>query len=136
RPADSEDRAVDKRLADFPALSMSTAELVARYPRAKKVAEAKGISFEGKSPEQMRAELSGVIEPFQLPRQVGAELVAARLIRASASRRQLQEQLVDFWFNHFNVSADKGAVRWMVSPYEREAIPQNLFGSLPALLGA
>jgi uncharacterized protein (DUF1800 family) len=136
RPADIDDAAVEKRLADFPSLSMSTAELVARYPRAKKVAEAKGISMEGKSPEAVRAELLRVVEPFQLPRQVGAELVAARLIRATESRRQLQEQLVDFWFNHFNVSADKGAVRWMVSPYEREAIRPHLFGSFRALLGA
>ena len=105
-PEDIDDSKVEKRLADFPSLSMTTAELVAHYPRAKKVAEAKGISLEGKRPEALRAELAGVVEPFQLPRQVGAELIAARLIRASESRRQLQEQLVDFWFNHFNVSAD------------------------------
>jgi uncharacterized protein (DUF1800 family) len=135
-PEDIDDSETERRLADFPSLSMSTAELVAHYPRAKKVAEAKGISLDGKSLEEMRAELAGVIEPFQLPRQVGAELIAARLIRATASRRQLQETLVDFWFNHFNVSADKGAVRWMVSPYEREAIRQHLFGSFRELLGA
>jgi hypothetical protein len=99
RPGDIDDAAVEKRLADFPSLSMTTAELVAHYPRAKKVAEAKGIQLEGKPPEALRAGLAGVVEPFQLPRQVGAELVAARLIRASASRRQLQETLVDFWFN-------------------------------------
>jgi len=136
RPARIDDAEVEKRLADFPSLSMSTAELVAYYPRAKKVAEAKGIRLEGKSPEAMRAELAGVVEPFQLPRQVGAELVAARLIRATVSRRQFQETLVDFWFNHFNVSADKGAVRWMVSPYEREAIRAHLFGTFRELLGA
>jgi uncharacterized protein (DUF1800 family) len=136
RPADIDDTEVEKRLADFPSLSMSTAELVASYPRAQKVAEAKGIQLEGKSPETLRAELAGVVEPFHLPRQVGAELVAARLIRATASRRQLQEQLVDFWFNHFNVSADKDAVRWMVSSYEREAIRPHLFGTFRELLGA
>jgi uncharacterized protein (DUF1800 family) len=136
RPGDIDDAEVEKRLADFPSLSMTTAELVAHYPRAKKVAEAKRIQLEGKSPEALRAELAGVVEPFQLPRQVGAELVAARLIRATASRRQFQETLVDFWFNHFNVSADKGAVRWMVSPYEREAIRSHLFGSFRELLGA
>ena len=136
RPEDIDDATVEKRLADFPSLAMSTRELVAHYPRVKKVAEAKGISLEGKSPEALRAELAGVVEPFQLPRQVGAELIAARLIRATESRRQLQEQLVDFWFNHFNVSADKGAVRWMVSPYEREAIRPKIFGSFRNLLGA
>ena len=136
RPGDIDDAAVDRRLADFPSLAMSTRELVAHYPRAKKVAGAKGISLEGKTPEALQAELAGVVAPFHLPRQVGAELVAARLIRAAESRRQLQETLVDFWFNHFNVSADKGAVRWMVSPYEREAIRPNVFRSFRALLGA
>jgi len=136
RPADIDDRAIERRLADFPSLAMSTRELVARYPRAKKVAEAKGISLEGKSPEALRSELAEVVNPFHLPRQVGAELVAARLIRATESRRQFQEQLVDFWFNHFNVSADKGPVRWMVSPYEREAIRPHLFGTFRELLGA
>ena len=136
RPGDIDDRAVERRLADFPSLAMSTRELVASYPRAKKVAEAKGISLEGKRPEALRAELAEVVGAFHLPRQVGAELVAARLIRATESRRQLQEALVDFWFNHFNVSADKGAVRWMVSPYEREAIRPHLFGSFRELLGA
>ena len=136
RPADIDDSAVEKRLADFASLGMSTQELIASYPRAKKVAQAKGVILDGKSPEAVRAQLAGVVNPFQLPRQVGAELVAARLIRASASRRQLQEVLVDFWFNHFNVSADKGAVRWMVSPYEREAIRPHLFGSFRELLGA
>jgi len=136
RPGDIDDGEVEKRLADFPSLGMSTRELVARYPRARKVAEAKGISLEGRSPEALRAELAGVVDPFHLPRQVGAELIAARLIRAAGSRRQLQEVLVDFWFNHFNVSADKGAVRWMVSPFEREAIRPHLFGTFRELLGA
>ncbi|HTS81775.1 MAG TPA: DUF1800 domain-containing protein [Myxococcaceae bacterium] len=136
RPADIDDSRVDRHLADFPSLRMSTAELVAEYPRARKVAAAKGVSIEGKTPEALRAELAGVVDPFHLPRQVGAELIAARLIRATESRRQLQETLVDFWFNHFNVSADKGAVRWMVSPYEREAIRPHLFGSFRDLLGA
>src|SRR5689334_11621632 len=67
RPADIDDTEVEKRLADFPSLSMSTADLVASYPRAKKVAEAKGIQLEGKSPETLRAELAGVVEPFHLP---------------------------------------------------------------------
>src|SRR6185436_8398807 len=31
------------------------------------------------------------------------ELYAAKLVRAAHSRNQLQEVLVDFWFNHFNV---------------------------------
>jgi len=136
RPEDIDDGAVDRRLADFPSLRMSTPELLTHYPRARQVAEARGVSLQAKSPEALRTEQAGAVNPFQLPRQVGAELVAARLIRATDSRRQLQEQLVDFWFNHFNVSADKGPVRWMVSAYEHEAIRPHLFGSFRTLLGA
>jgi uncharacterized protein (DUF1800 family) len=35
---------------------------------------------------------------------------------------------VDFWFNHFNVYAQKGAVRWMTPAYEREAIRPHALG--------
>jgi uncharacterized protein (DUF1800 family) len=125
-PAELDDTAVDRQLAVFPSLTLSTAELIARYPRPKKAAEATDAA----------AEATERLNVFRLPRQVGAELVAARLIRATESRRQLEETLVDFWFNHFNVSADKGAVRWMVSPYEREAIRPHLFGNFRDLLGA
>ena len=36
--------------------------------------------------------------------------------------------MVDFWFNHFNVYAQKGAVRWMLPAYEREAIRPHALG--------
>jgi uncharacterized protein (DUF1800 family) len=53
---------------------------------------------------------------------------AARITRAVASDRQLEEVMVDFWFNHFNVYAQKGAVRWMLPAYEREAIRPHALG--------
>ena len=62
------------------------------------------------------------------PPRIAAELAAARLERAVWSERQLEEVLVDFWFNHFNVFAGKDAVRWMVSAYEREAIRPHALG--------
>ena len=46
------------------------------------------------------------------PQQVVAyDLTEGKLYRAILSNRQLQEQLVDFWYNHFNVFLDKGADR-------------------------
>src|SRR6266852_1836650 len=70
------------------------------------------------------------------PMQITVELVGAKLVRATQSQRQLQEVLVNFWFNHFNVSADKGLVRWMASSYERDAIRPFIFGYFRTLLGA
>ncbi len=43
--------------------------------------------------------------------QVLGEMSEQKLLRAVYSERQLEEVLVDFWFNHFNVFAGKGQTR-------------------------
>jgi uncharacterized protein (DUF1800 family) len=53
---------------------------------------------------------------------------AALVTRAIVSDAQLEERLAAFWFNHFNVFSQKGAVRWMVPAYEREAIRPHVLG--------
>jgi uncharacterized protein (DUF1800 family) len=68
------------------------------------------------------------------PRQVLNELTEAKLLRATLSERQLEEVLVDFWFNHFNVYAPKGPVKFMVAEYEREAIRKHAWGRFEDLL--
>jgi uncharacterized protein (DUF1800 family) len=60
----------------------------------------------------------------------------ARLLRAVESPRQLEEVLVDFWYNHFNVFAGKGLDRALVASYERDAIRPYVLGSFRELLGA
>jgi uncharacterized protein (DUF1800 family) len=60
----------------------------------------------------------------------------ARLLRAVESPRQLEEVMVDFWYNHFNVFAGKGIDRALVTSYERDAIRPYALGSFRALLGA
>jgi uncharacterized protein (DUF1800 family) len=44
--------------------------------------------------------------------------------------------LVDFWFNHFNVFAGKGADRVYLTEYERDVIRPHVFGAFRDLLGA
>jgi uncharacterized protein (DUF1800 family) len=132
-PATLDDGAVDAKLAHFRSLQMSTAERLATYQPEAKLAKERGMD---PADPETRAKLLEALPMSALPRQMGAELVAARLIRATESRRQLQEVLLDFWFNHFNVAAQKGAVRWMVASYEQDALRPHLFGSFRALLGA
>ncbi|MBA5607945.1 DUF1800 domain-containing protein [Duganella sp. FT3S] len=60
----------------------------------------------------------------------------ARLARAVDSPRQLEEVMVDFWFNHFNVFEGKGLDRALVASYERDAIRPYALGSFRDLLGA
>ena len=70
------------------------------------------------------------------PQRIVAELSMAKIDRAVFSERQLDEQMVDFWFNHFNVFAGKGADRWMLTSYERDAIRPHAMGKFRDLLAA
>lgn len=62
------------------------------------------------------------------------DLASARILRAVYSERQLQEEMVDFWFNHFNIYFNKGAERYLVTGYEREVIRPHVFGKFYDLL--
>ncbi len=73
---------------------------------------------------------------LQLPQRITAELQASRILRAVYSERQLQEVLVDFWTNHFNVFAGKGADRWLLTAYDRDTIRPNTMGKFHDLLVA
>jgi uncharacterized protein (DUF1800 family) len=75
-------------------------------------------------------------DPINRERQVFAELAEAKLLRAVYGDRQLEEVLVDFWFNHFNVFARKGRTGIYTGEYEREAIRPHVLGRFRDLLGA
>src|SRR6266545_4633099 len=73
---------------------------------------------------------------LQLPQRITGELQASRILRAVYSERQLQEVMVDFWTNHFNVFAGKGADRWLLVSYDRDTIRPNAMGKFSDLLQA
>jgi uncharacterized protein (DUF1800 family) len=75
-------------------------------------------------------------EQMQAPQRVIAELAMAKMDRAVYSEKQLYEQMVDFWFNHFNVFAGKGADRWLLTSYERDTIRPHAMGKFRDLLEA
>ena len=77
-----------------------------------------------------------VSEAQRKARQVVADVEQAKLLRAVYSERQLEEVLVDFWFNHFNVFAGKGATRNYITEYERDAIRPYVLGQFRDMLGA
>jgi uncharacterized protein (DUF1800 family) len=64
------------------------------------------------------------------------QAMQARILRATMSRRQLQEVMVDFWFNHFNVFAEKGLDHLWIGAYEDQAIRPNALGKFRDLLVA
>jgi len=65
-----------------------------------------------------------------------SEAAAARLRRAIESPRQLEELMVDFWFNHFNISNDKGLDHIWVGAYEQQAIRPYVLGHFQELVEA
>ncbi|MFN2455931.1 MAG: DUF1800 domain-containing protein [Pyrinomonadaceae bacterium] len=71
---------------------------------------------------------------LQNPQRIVGELQAARILRAVYSERQLQESLVDFWTNHFNVFAGKGLDRWFLTSYDRDTIRPHALGKFQDLL--
>lgn len=73
---------------------------------------------------------------LQQPQRIMAELQASRILRAVYSERQLNEVMVDFWTNHFNIFAGKGADRWLLPSYDRDTIRPNAMGKFGELLEA
>ncbi len=69
-------------------------------------------------------------------RQVVFESTQAKLLRALNSPRQLQEVMTEFWFNHFNIYADKGLDSIWIGSYEDNAIRPHALGRFRDLLEA
>jgi uncharacterized protein (DUF1800 family) len=120
-PAGIPDHAADQAVGRHPALGIETAGLVRAYPTGKVARER---AAPGGPPEERR------------PHHVVAEMKSAKVMRAVLTERQLQEAMVDFWFNHFNVYAQKDAIRWMLPAYEREAIRPHALGRFRDLVVA
>ena len=119
-PETIDDSDLEKRLEVLPTQRLASAELYQFYPPPQ-VAEQRATE---KNPPPV----------FGRPPQIIGELVQQKLVRAVSSNRQLQEVLADFWYNHFNVFAQKEADQWLVTSYEREAIRPHALGKFGDLL--
>ncbi|MFZ0799410.1 MAG: DUF1800 domain-containing protein [Terriglobales bacterium] len=87
--------------------------------------------------EGMSAQQKETVMALNNPGQVVVnELMQAKLLRAIYSERQLDEVMTDFWFNHFNVFINKGADRYLLTSYERDAIRPHVLGKFEDLLVA
>ena len=113
------DNAVEEKVAGLKTLRMSSREL-----------------YESYLPANVLKERGMTMNPMNAPRMVIFELQQARLLRAVESERQLYELMVDFWSNHFNVFAGKGADRWLMTAYDRDAIRPHALGKFRDLLRA
>lgn len=92
--------------------------------------------------EVSQAQKLGLAQPqvaqvrLRFQQRVINQIRRARLIRALHSPRQLEEVMVDFWFNHFNVFGLQGLSRIWIGSYEEHAIRPHVWGKFRTLLGA
>jgi len=143
--------ATDERLAAFGTLTMSTSEQAEKYylpaleMRRQQDRQQAQAAAQGRGGDMTMAGGQPPAQPMLTPEQrqvqqgqqlASNELMQAKILRAVMSERQLEEVLVDFWFNHFNVFVGKGQVRQYLTEYERDAIRPNVLGSFRTLLGA
>jgi len=131
RPRTIDDSATERALAELTTVRMSIPELLREYPRPDPRLRAQIANG-----EMSRQEMLERYPIEKRPVRIADELRAAKVLRAVTTERQLEEIMVEFWFNHFNVFAGKGDVRWYVSAYEREAIRPYAMGKFPDLVRA
>jgi len=141
-PERIDDSALEERLRQYPAIGMSTEQLLARFPRPNQQAKQQGLTRQQFQQQRQAQQQQGGGEgqnPAEMknrPVEIVLELSEAKMTRAIYSERQLQEVLDDFWFNHFNVFAGKGPERWFLPAYERDVIRPREFGKFRDLLYA
>lgn len=145
------DTVVEGKVKGLTVFGMTTAEVFAKYPnpnvllqridremrRDEKPGENTDQASE-RSQGERRRRLQEIYRTYNLrpPNELLPQIVANRLLRAVYSERQLQEVMVDFWQNHFNVFSGKQASRWYIPSYERDVLRKHALGSFKDLLTA
>lgn len=110
--------AIASNMTALPNLKRSPVELFDQYAAPKKATDAQRMAANRRQTEVLK------------------EAERARLLLAIGSASQLQEVMVDFWFNHFNVFAGKGPIKMWVGAYEHQAIRPFALGKFRDLLKA
>ena len=153
-PETIDDSNADKAVAQFDTLTMSSAHLMSEYyDDIRRFIEQQQSSG---NPEDMKLRYG--IDPSKMKKPEGeakkttpptlhdlgerdalrcvGELQQAKLMRAALSERQLNEVLVDFWTNHFNIDVKKNQCRALKVIDDREVIRPHVLGRFRDLLGA
>ena len=150
-PESIDDQALTQRFQRYPTLRMSSKRLLEEFPRPQQAAKQQGITKE-QAQEQLKSKQETAesqiivtgndnldkaqqqLAKIQGPNRIIAELSMAKVDRAIYSDRQLEAVMEDFWFNHFNVFANKGDDKWLLTSYERDTIRPHTMGKFQDLL--
>src|SRR5271170_2821468 len=154
-PETINDADLNQRLQRYPSIAMSSKRLLEEFPRPDQNAKQQGLTKEQAKDQyeqqlkakQQQAESQIIVTgndnldkaqqqlaKLQGPNRIIAELSMAKVDRAVYSNRQFQAVMEDFWFNHFNVFANKGDDKWLLTAYERDTIRPHAMGKFQDLL--
>lgn len=126
------DTAVTSFLARYETLNKTSEQLYAEYPppaQALAQLQRRGGTVTAEDSARIREQgrRSGILL---------AELTSSRVARAVLTERQLDEVMVDFWENHFNVFSGKDRTRYFLTDFDTRVIRPHAMGKFRELLGA
>ncbi len=161
-PDSINDSEAQAKLKNFEIINMETAEIFAKYPNPgallrmlngngrnnrRNAQNRRNNQNSEMNPEksqqdqraerrQRRRQLIELYQKYDLKpaNQIPLQVNASRIVRAAYSDRQLEEVMVDFWSNHFNVYMNKAATRWYIPSYERDVIRRHALGNFRDLV--
>ncbi len=145
------DSIADLKVKNLEIFNMTTAEVFAKYPnpgallrqleggrnnQANNANQNADQQTTDKDRQERQAKLRDYYKEYDLrpANQLLPQITSNRVLRAVYSEKQLQEVMVDFWQNHFNVYAGKAAVRWYIPSYERDVLRKNALGNFKDLV--
>jgi uncharacterized protein (DUF1800 family) len=134
-PSRIDDSSLEKFLDHYSVMKQDQNDLLRAFneaQRERRLAKREaGDSGMRRSP-QMDPDLQQVA---QNRRRMMGELMSSRVAHAVAGNRQLEEVMTDFWLNHFNVYAQKGAPQpYYLAEYESDVIRPHALGKFRDLL--
>src|SRR5256884_5018193 len=127
-PAKIDDEALARREREFDVLKYDRGDLARLY------AEVQRARQQRKRMGDTAADKLDASPVAVKGRRFAAQVQQLAVVRATFSERQLDEVMVDFWTNHFNVYFAKGADRFLTPDYIEHTIRPHAIGRFEDLL--
>jgi uncharacterized protein (DUF1800 family) len=137
------DDALNSRLKEYDALTMSNEQVLNTFPRNAKILKQaidEGVinkdSVDKSDKEAYRGKVKAYMEQkgYRPQKELYRQFANQKILTAAYSNNQLQQVLTEFWFNHFNVSATKNDCQQFIPAYERDVIRPNVTGKFGDML--
>jgi uncharacterized protein (DUF1800 family) len=140
QPDKINDDAMNSFVRNYSALDENQNDLLKQYAEQQQqrrvVKREKADTTQAMTPDEI-AQMRQQQQMANSRRQVVTQLQSSRVARAVASERQLQEVMTDFWENHFNIYAAKGAPEpYYLVDFDQNVIRPHALGKFRDLLEA